>query len=53
MADNENCLLYVAKIFLKPLYGVEVKVVGGLVKKEVVGIAEESLGKHDAYLLVI
>ena len=51
--NHENCLLDVAEIFLQPLYGVEVEVVGRLIEEEVVRITEESLRQHHAYLLCI
>ena len=55
MAHNEHSLGFVnvAQVVLKPLYGVEVKVIGGLVKQQIVGLAEESLGQHDAHFLVV
>ena len=53
MTNYKHGLLHIAEILLKPLYGVKVKVVGRLIKQEVVRITKESLCKHDTYLLVV
>ena len=53
VAHYKHGLLNIAKILLKPLHGVEVKVVGRLVEQQVVGVAKESFGKHHAHLLVV
>ena len=53
MRDHEHGLLQVAQVFLQPLHGVQVEVVGGLVEQQVIGVSEESLGQHDAHFLVV
>ena len=53
MRDHEHTLFQSAEVLLKPLYGVEVEVVGGLVEQQVIRVTEEGLGQHDAYLLII
>ena len=45
-------MLEVAEEVLKPSHSVEVEVVGRLIEEQVVRIAEESLGKHHAHLLL-
>ena len=45
-------MLEIAKIFLQPFHRLQVEVVGRLVEEQVVGLAEESLGEHDAHLLL-
>ena len=52
VADHQHGMLEVAEIFLQPFHGFKVEVIGRLVEQEVVGIAEESLGQHDAHLLL-
>ena len=53
VTHHEHTLLQVAQILLQPLHGVEVEVVGGLVEQQIVGMTKESLGQHDAHLLVV
>ena len=52
VADDEHRVLEFRQIVFKPRHCVEVKVVGRLVKKQVIGIAEQSLGKQHTHLLV-
>ncbi len=52
VAHDENSGLALRKVIFKPGNGVEVKVVGGLVEKEIVGIAEEGFGKKHTYLVL-
>ena len=53
VADDENALLKRTQVFFQPLNGVEVEVVGRLVEQQVVGVSEERLGQHYAYLFII
>ena len=53
MADYQYALFQIGEIFLEPLHGVEVEVVGRLVEQQVVGMSEECLSQHDAHLLVV
>ena len=53
VAHHEDALLQRAQVLLQPLHGVQVEVVGGLVEQQVVGMAEQCLGQHDAHLLVV
>ncbi|CUQ52901.1 Uncharacterised protein [Segatella copri] len=49
----EYGLFNVAEIVFQPLNSVEVEVVGRLIEKEVVWVAEECLCQHHAHLLCI
>ena len=53
VTHHEHTLLQVAQILLQPLHGVEVEVVGRLVEQQIVGMTKESLGQHNAHLLVV
>ena len=53
MRYYEHALLQVRQVFLQPLYGVEVEVVGRLVEQQVVGMSEQGLCQHDAHFLVV
>ena len=43
MADHHDALLQRAEVLLQPLYSVEVKVVGWLIKQQVIWMTEKSL----------
>ena len=53
MRNHQHTLLQVREIFLQPLHGVQVQVVGRLVQQQVVGMSEQGLGQHDTHLLVV
>ena len=52
VAHHQYGVLELAQVLFQPLYSLQVKVVGGLVKQQVVGIAEQSLCQHHAHLLL-
>ena len=53
MADHEHTLFQIREVFLQPLHGVEVKVVGRLIEQQIIGMTEQSLGQHHAHFLVV
>ena len=52
VAHYEHRVLKALQVVLEPHHGVEVKVVGGLVEQQVVGVAEQRLCQHHAHLLL-
>ena len=50
VADDENGAVVVGDKAAQPLDALEVQVVGGLVQKQQVGVAQEELGERDAHL---
>ena len=50
--NNQHGVFEVAEVVFEPFDGFEVKVVGRLVEKEVVGFAEQGLRQHHAHFFV-
>ena len=50
VADDEDGAVVVGDKAAQPLDALEVQVVGGLVQKQQIGVAQEELGKRDAHL---
>ncbi len=44
-------MLVVAKIFFQPFDGLQIKVIGRLIKQQIVGVAKQGLSQHYAYFL--
>ena len=51
--NNQHGVFEVAEVVFEPFDGFEVKVVGRLVEKEVVGFAEQGLRQHHAHFLFV
>ena len=51
MGYHDNCVLKVNQKLLQPRNGVQVQVVGRLIQKQNVRVAEQGLGKKYLYLL--
>ena len=52
VAHHQHGMLKLTQVLLQPLNGFQVKVVGGLVEQQVVGVSEQCLGQHYAYLFL-
>ena len=48
MTNYKNGMLIIAEILFQPFYRFKVKVVGRLIKQQVIGVTKESLGQHYA-----
>jgi len=50
MGNNNDCIVETTEKVFEPGLGFEVKVVGGLIQKKDIRVAEKGLRKKDAYL---
>ena len=50
VGDYDNCILKVDQEILQPGDGIQIQMVGGLVQKQDIRVAEQSLCQQDLYL---
>ena len=53
VAHDEHALFQRTQVFLQPLHGIEVEVVGRLVEQQVVGVSEQRFRQHHAHFFVV
>ena len=52
MGNCDHGVVKVDQEFFQPCDGVQIQMIGGLVQKQDIRIAEECFGKQDLYLLI-
>ena len=50
MADNQYGMFKFGEVAFQPLYSIKVQVIGRLVEKQVIRLAEKRFGQHHAHL---
>ena len=52
MAHHQYSMLKFAQILFQPLYGIQVQVVGRLIKQQIIRVTKQCLGQHHAHFLL-